>query len=94
MARDALVRLEIVLLLALTAGPIDGEDANPKQQRENVHERGSPAQIVLPGSFSVTNQNDNAGDRAPRQDIGRSKTKRCALPIGSWAPVRLKRRKA
>ncbi len=53
MARDALVRLEIVLLLALTAGPIDGEDANPKQQCENVHERGSPAQIVLPGSFSV-----------------------------------------
>ena len=53
MARDALVRLEIALLLALTAGPIDGEDANPKQQCENVDERGSPAQIVLPGSFSV-----------------------------------------
>ena len=40
MARDVLVRLEFALRLALAAGPIDGEDANPKQQCENVHERG------------------------------------------------------
>jgi hypothetical protein len=40
MARDTLVRLEFALLLAPAADPIDGEDANPKQQCENVHERG------------------------------------------------------
>jgi len=52
----------IALLLTTAPGPIDREDANPKQQCENVHKRREFAQIILPGLIGVTNQNDHAGD--------------------------------
>jgi len=79
----------IALLLATAPGPIDGEDANPKQQCENVHKRREFAQVILPGLIGVSNQNDHAGDRTqgktqPGQDPDNA---HCPSGHGSTRPA-------